>query len=162
MSCPHSVINAPICPSSQSSLRVDLDSCLTWLHCITLLGAGPHLWLKTVPGVGEGECGAKNLPGLVPHNPDSPLTQKVVPLVTAWQVRGEVVGDTPPLGQGRAVRGITGAPAIRHTHTSPYLYSQYLYSYTSQNMYSEYTLYGSYVRCSPHHGSQNDKLNLYY
>ncbi len=22
--------------------------------------------------------------------------------------------------------------------------------------------YGSYVRCSPHHGSQNDKLNLYY
>jgi hypothetical protein len=28
--------------------------------------------------------------------------------------------------------------------------------------YSAFAPYGSYVRCSPHHGSQNDKLNLYY
>ncbi len=78
MSCPHSVINVPICPSSQSSLQLDLDSCSTRLHCIALLDAGPHLLLKTVLGVGEGECGAKILPGLVPHDPVSPLTQKVV------------------------------------------------------------------------------------
>ena len=67
-----------ICPSSQSSLQLDLDSCSTRLHCIALLDAGPHLLLKTVLGVGEGECGAKNLPGLVPRDPGSPLTQKVV------------------------------------------------------------------------------------
>jgi hypothetical protein len=78
MSCPHSVINVPVFPSSQSSLRLDLDSCSTQLHCIALLDAGPHLLLKTVLGVGEGECGAKNLPGLVLRNPGSPLTQKVV------------------------------------------------------------------------------------
>ncbi len=64
--------------SSQSSLRLDLDSCLTQLHCIALLDAGPHLLLKTILGVGEGECGAKNLPGLVPRDPGSPLTRKVV------------------------------------------------------------------------------------
>ncbi len=26
----------------------------------------------------------------------------------------------------------------------------------------EFAPYGSYIRCSPHHGSQNNKLNLYY
>ena len=62
----------------RSSLQLDLDSCSTQLHCIVLLDAGPHLLLKTVLGVGEGEGGAKNLPGLVPCNPGSPLTQKVV------------------------------------------------------------------------------------
>jgi hypothetical protein len=66
------------CAQTQSSLRLDLDSCLTRLRCIVLLDAGPHLLLKTVLGVGEGEGGAKNLPGLVPHNPGSPLTQKVI------------------------------------------------------------------------------------
>jgi hypothetical protein len=76
------VITAVVCPSSQSSLRLDLDSCLTRLHCIVLLDAGPYLLLKTVLGVGEGEGGAKNLPELVPCDPGSPLTQKVVPLIT--------------------------------------------------------------------------------
>jgi hypothetical protein len=62
----------------QSSLQLDLDSFSTQLHCIALPDAGSHLLLKIVLGAGEGKCGAKNLPGLVPRNPDSPLTQNVV------------------------------------------------------------------------------------
>ena len=44
MSFPHS---APVgvCPSSQSSLRLDLDSYSTRLHYIALLDAGLHLIL---------------------------------------------------------------------------------------------------------------------
>jgi hypothetical protein len=82
MNFSHSVLTVTVCPLSQSSLQLDLDSCSAQLHCIALLDAGPHLLPKTVLGVGKGECGAKNLPGLVPHDPGSPLTQKVVPLVT--------------------------------------------------------------------------------
>ncbi len=38
---------------SDSSLRLDLDSCLTQLQYIVLLDAGPHLLLQTILGVGE-------------------------------------------------------------------------------------------------------------
>ena len=62
----------------------------------------------------------QNLPGLVPRDPGSPQTRKVVPLVIAWQVGGEVVGKAPHhWARWRAVRGITGAPAAWHTQQSP-------------------------------------------
>jgi hypothetical protein len=41
MSFPHSVSPITVCPSSQSSLRLDLDSCSTRLHYIALLDATP-------------------------------------------------------------------------------------------------------------------------
>ncbi len=50
--------------AEHSSLQLDLDSSSTWLHCIALLDAGSHLLLKTVLGVGEGDCGAKTCLGL--------------------------------------------------------------------------------------------------
>jgi hypothetical protein len=66
---------------NQSSLQLDLDSCLTQLHCIALLDAGPRLLLKFVLGVGEGEYGAKNLAWVSPAQPRLPFDSKSHPLV---------------------------------------------------------------------------------
>ncbi len=46
-------VTVAICPSSQSSLGLDLDSCLFRLQYIALLDAGPPLLLQTILGVGE-------------------------------------------------------------------------------------------------------------
>ena len=44
--------------------------------------AHPYYY-KIVLGVGKDECGAKNLPGLVPRNPGSPESRT---LVKGWGV----------------------------------------------------------------------------
>ncbi len=46
-------VTVAVCPSSQSSLGLTIDSCSTRLQYIALLDAGPDLLLQTILGVGE-------------------------------------------------------------------------------------------------------------
>ncbi len=76
-------VTVTVCPSSQSSLRLDLDSCLTQLHYIALPDASPHLLLhKTVLGVGEVLVWCQKLAWVSPAQPRLPSDSKSRPTMS--------------------------------------------------------------------------------
>ena len=112
--------HVPVCPLSQSSLQLDLDSCLTRLHYIALLDAAHLLRYYICTRCGVRSVRSQNLPGLVPRNPGSPLTQKLShPSLPCDKSEGGL--STPPWVGCRWSRASLGRPQPNPQKTSPHV-----------------------------------------